>query len=100
MLRAAAARLREGETVTLHPVGQSMAPLIRSHDEVVIVPVQASELKVGQIVLVKVTGQYYLHLIKALDTSQRRVLIGNNHGRINGWTGFANVFGLVSRLQT
>lgn len=38
----------------------------------------------GDIVFCKVKGRYYTHLVKA--KGDRGVLIGNNHGRINGWT--------------
>lgn len=43
------------------------------------------------IVFCKVKGRYYTHLVKA--KGDRGVLIGNNHGRINGWT--KSVFGKI-----
>ena len=50
-----------------------------------------AELKVGDIVLVKVKGRVYLHLIKALRGDQ--YLIGNNKGRINGWVSRQAIYG-------
>ena len=38
----------------------------------------------GDIVFCKVKGRYYTHLVRA--KGDRGVLIGNNHGKINGWT--------------
>lgn len=40
-------------------------------------------LEKGNIVLCKVNGSEYLHLIKAIQG--KRFQIGNNRGRINGW---------------
>jgi hypothetical protein len=42
-------------------------------------------------VAARVAGTVYLHKVTALDG--RRVQIGNNRGRINGWTGREKVFG-------
>ena len=48
-------------------------------------PVDAATIKVGDIVLCKVNGKQYLHLVKAIQG--KRFQIGNNRGRINGWVG-------------
>lgn len=56
-------------------------------------PVDPTTLKPGDIVLCRVKGKEYLHIIKTIDGS--RFQIGNNRGRINGWT--KSIFGkLVS----
>jgi len=39
----------------------------------------------------------YLHLITALEKDS--VQIGNNHGRINGWTPQSNVYGRVRHID-
>ena len=62
-----------------------MTPRIKSGQEVTVVPLGDYVLKEGDVVLCKVKGSYYLHLVKAVDES-RGYQIGNNHGRINGWT--------------
>ena len=54
-------------------------------------PVDATTLKVGDIVLCKVNGYEYLHLIKAIQGS--RFQIGNNRGRVNGWVGGSAIYG-------
>jgi hypothetical protein len=72
-----------------------MVPLIRSKDEVVVSPVNPEAVEVGDIVLCKVSGSVYIHLVKAVDAVKRRVLIGNNRGGTNGWTGYDRVFGIA-----
>ena len=39
MLKQVAQRVADGETVTFRPTGNSMVPLIKSRDEVVVSPV-------------------------------------------------------------
>ncbi|WP_343233266.1 hypothetical protein [Miltoncostaea oceani] len=74
-----------------------MTPRIRSGQEVELAPVSdPSTLRTGEIVLVRVGGSTYLHLIRALERD--RVQIGNNHGRVNGWTSRASVYGRVVRI--
>lgn len=71
-----------------------MSPLIQSGDSVTLEPLGGT-LEVGDIVLVRVAGSVYLHLIKAIRTQKgySRYQIGNNHGRINGWVGIEAVYG-------
>jgi hypothetical protein len=33
--------------------------------------------------------------VKAVDATKQRVLIGNNRGGTNGWTGFDRVYGIA-----
>jgi len=44
-----------------------MVPLIHSRDEVVVSPVDPARVEVGDIVLTKVAGNTYVHLVKAID---------------------------------
>ena len=66
-------------------------------DTVTLVPAAELTLKVGDIVLVRVSGTDYLHLVKAL--SEDRVLIGNNRGGVNGWTNRKNVYGKAVKVE-
>lgn len=68
-----------------------MTPLIKSGQEHVLSPINLSDVEVGDIVFCKVKGT---HLVKA--KGDRGVLIGNNHGKINGWT--KSVFGKVTKI--
>lgn len=88
--------LKEGETSSLRPRGHSMEPIIKSGALVSLSPVLIQDLKVGDIVLCRVMGETYLHLVKALS-SDGRAQIGNNKGRINGWTSI--VYGRVNNIS-
>ena len=86
--------LKNGKTATIKPRGNSMKPKVHDGDEVILEP--AVELSVNNIVLVKVRGRHYLHLIKAIDGD--RYLIGNNRGHINGWVGRSAIYGKVTQI--
>lgn len=78
-------RLAAGETITGYSEkGSSMTPLIKSGEAVTLEPVAFAEVKVGDIVLCRVSGRRYLHKVTALGP--RGVQISNNHGHVNGWT--------------
>ena len=84
------ARLARGETVRFRPRGHSMRGKIESGQLVTVEPT-AGPLEVGDIVLCKVHGQEYLHLIKAVQGE--RYQIGNNRGKVNGWVSRGAIFG-------
>lgn len=86
-------RLSKGEQVNIRPSGSSMTPRIKSRQEITIAAVDVEGLKVGDVVLARVSGRYYIHLISAIDGD--RVQISNNHGHVNGWTHKTKVFGKV-----
>ena len=86
-------KLNEGETVSFKPRGNSMKPKINSGDLITVSP-DISDISKGDIVFCKVKGKYYVHLIKAV--SKNRFQIGNNHGRVNGWT--KQVYGKVIEI--
>lgn len=91
------AKLKEGETVSFRPRGNSMSPKIESGQLCTVVPTTADELEVGDIVLCKVGGAEYLHLIKAIQGE--RYQIGNNRGRINGWVTMGSIYGRLLRVE-
>lgn len=92
------ARLQAGETVSFRPRGHSMRPRIRSGQLCTVAPVSEPEaLKIGDIVLCKVRGAQYLHLIKA--RRQGRFQIGNNRGGINGWIGAEAIYGRCLKVD-
>ena len=93
----AIARLQAGETATLRPRGHSMAGRVNDRDVVTVAPYTATEPRVGDIVLVKVKGREYLHLVKAQQGE--RYLIGNNRGGINGWVNRAAIYGQAVRVE-
>lgn len=71
-----------------------MVPLIRSRQLVTVAPVDPTKVQVGDIVLARVAGTTYLHLVSAVDTGRGRVQISNNRGRVNGWTDHARLYGI------
>lgn len=93
-LDAVAARVAAGNTVDFRPRGGSMVPLVRSGDLVTVAPVVPARVETGDIVLVRVAGTTYLHLVSAVDHERQRVQISNNRGRVNGWTGHSRVYGI------
>ena len=92
-------RLQKGETVQIRPSGHSMTGKINHRDLVTVAPVDPDDLAVGDIVLVRVKGNVYLHLIKAID-NQKRFLIGNNRGKLNGWVGRNAIYGKAISVET
>ena len=87
--------LKDGHTCLLTGYGQSMVPILKSGQSVLVIPVDDTvELKKNDIVFCKVGGHYYLHKIVAIKNGNRYT-IGNNHGHINGTIGRNNIFGLV-----
>ena len=87
--------LKTNKTVTFTAHGNSMSPRIENKEEVT-VSSNISNLAVGYIVLCRVKGNYYLHLIKAIKVVKnkgKRFLIANNKGRENGWIGQSSIFG-------
>ena len=91
------AKLKEGETVSFRPRGNSMSGKIESGQLCTVEPVASETLEVGDIVLCKVNGSEYLHLVKAIQGP--RFQIGNNRGRINGWITSNSIFGRCVRVE-
>ena len=90
-------RLKKGETVQFRPRGNSMSGKIESGQLCTVVPLKPDDLSIGDIVLCKVNGCQYLHLIKAKQGS--RFQTGNNRGRINGWIGSNGLYGKCVRIE-
>ena len=91
-------RLKQGETVEFRPRGHSMSGKIESGQLCKVEPViDISTLAAGGIVLCKVRGREYIHLIKAVRGSQYQ--IGNNRGGINGWITANAIFGRCTEVS-
>ena len=89
------ARLQSGEVVSFRPRGTSMMPRIASGQLCTVEPVTVAALDVGDVVLCKVGGAEYLHLVKAIQGD--RVQIGNMRGGVNGWT--TAVYGRLVKVE-
>lgn len=93
-----AEHLRAGEECIVVGFGQSMTPILKSGQPVKCIPVtEDTELKNGDIVLAKVNGHFYLHLIHSIKHN-KTYLIGNNHKHMNGWVGRNNIYGKVVEI--
>lgn len=91
------AKLKDGETVSFRPRGNSMKGKIESGQLCTVEPVAPEKITVGDIVLCKVNGREYLHLVKAIQG--QRFQIGNNRGRINGWITANSIFGKCVSIE-
>lgn len=90
----AIAELKEGREAKLCPKGHSMSGKIESGDTVTVTP--GIEPKKGDIVLCKVRGNVYVHLVLAINKDSYQ--IGNNRGHINGWCSRNAIFGIVTKI--
>jgi hypothetical protein len=90
-------KLQRGETVSFRPRGASMEGKISSGQLCTVEPVDVASLEVGDIVLCRVRGAEYLHIVKAIDGT--RFQIGNNRGHINGWIGPKAIFGKCTKVE-
>src|SRR5919197_5891620 len=91
-------KLKKGEIVSFRPRGNSMSGKIESGQLCTVEPVDPETLRVGDIVLCKVNGREYLHLVKAIQG--KRFQIGNNRGRINGWVSAGAIFSKCVAVET
>jgi hypothetical protein len=75
-----------------------MTGRVNHRDTVTISPYGEAQPQVDDVVLVKVKGREYLHLVKAKQGE--RYLIGNNRGGLNGWVGRHAIFGHAVRVES
>jgi len=91
------ADLQTGKTVSFRPRGNSMVPKINSGDLCTVKPYTSTHvLAKGDIVLCKVNGTQYLHLVTGVRSNQ--VQISNNKGHVNGWTSLSNIYGVLTSV--
>lgn len=90
--------LAKGDNVKVTPHGNSMQPLVNSGDTVELKPAKDQEIAAEDIVLVKVKGKVYLHLVTAMRDEQYQ--ISNNHGYVNGWVPRDKIYGIAIRIES
>ena len=92
------ARLQAGETVSFRPRGHSMTGIVNNGQLATVAPLtDADSIAKGDVVLCRVRGAEYLHLVKACGAQGYQ--IGNNRGGVNGWTPRKNIFGRLIDVQ-
>jgi SOS-response transcriptional repressor LexA len=94
-------QLQAGKKTSICPKGNSMRGKVESGSTVQLEPCKADDLAPGDIVLVRVKGRVYLHLIKAirLNKGKTSFQIGNNVGGINGWVGPSAIYGKAIKIS-
>ena len=96
--KVSAEHLKNGEVCRLIGIGNSMLPILKSRQPVLVEPVtEETPLSKKDIVFCKVKGHYYLHLIHSVRNNNM-FLIGNNHGHMNGWINRNSIFGKVIEI--
>lgn len=88
--------LQMGKIVKFRPVGKSMTGKIESGQLCTVSP-DLTNLIVGDIVLCKVNGSQYIHLISSIKDGKFQV--SNNKGRINGWIELKSIFGKCIKVE-
>ena len=92
-------QLQKGKTVQFRPRGNSMQPKVPSGKLCTVEPVdEQTIIEVGNVVLCKVNGEEYLHLVKAVG-SDGQYQIGNNKGRNNGWIAKDKIYGRRVKVE-
>ena len=85
------------EEVKIRPRGNSMEPLVRSGQLVILKPMDHDPVP-GEVVLVTIRGNVMLHKVLAVDGD--RYQIGNNHGHVNGWAHRSKVWGYMAKASS
>lgn len=78
--------LLDGKCIISREPGNSMTPKLQSREPVILEPMSDWNMfKKDDIAYVKIKGKYYTHLVYGVD-KEKGLLIGNNHGHVQGWT--------------
>ncbi|HEY0073343.1 MAG TPA: S24/S26 family peptidase [Abditibacteriaceae bacterium] len=97
----AASQLICGETIEIKPQGGSMTGRINNGDTVTLSPCNVSELKTDDIVLVRIRGRRFQHIVlhQILQCDGKRFLIGSFQGRVDGWVQANDIFGKAIEIK-
>jgi len=91
-------QLGAGEEVSFRPKGNSMTGKIESGQLCTLSP-NVSNLATHDIVLCRVKGAHYLHLISAIKGSPPKYQISNNKKHVNGWISKSAIFGKLIKID-
>lgn len=79
-------KLEKGECIISREPGNSMTPKLQSREPVILEPMNDWNMfEKDDIAYIKIHGNYYTHLVYGVD-KEKGLLIGNNHGHVQGWT--------------
>ena len=82
--------------MSFRPRGHSMRGKIESGQLCTVAPIASPPVE-GDIVLCRVRGAEYLHIVRAIRGDQFQ--IGNNRGGVNGWVTQSAIFGRLVRVE-
>lgn len=94
-------KLQQGETVKFRPHGTSMSGKVESGQLVTVEPLDDPHtLQVGDIVLCKVKGTQYLHMIMKIKGKNEEFEIGGyNRNFTNGWISANQIYGKCVKVE-
>lgn len=95
-------QLAAGNSVKFRPRGSSMSGKIESGQLVTVVPISDCKLlKVNDIVLCKVKGNQYLHMIMKIKGNNESFEIGGyNRNFTNGWINSGQIYGKCVKVES
>ena len=75
---------------------------ISDGDLVTLEPYQGTIPGIGDMVLARVSGRRFEHLVlhQILAQEADRFLVGNNHGRADGWVMADDIYGRVTKVES
>jgi hypothetical protein len=91
-------KLAAGEIVQFRPRGNSMQPKIKSGQLCTVEPLGDYVVEKNDIVLCKVGGSVYLHIVSAVKP-ERSYQISNNRGHVNGWISRNSIYGRLTKIE-
>jgi len=95
-MKSVLAELALGNDVQLVGKGDSMDPIIKNRETVMITPYDGRLLKTGDIVLVRMNSKFLTHQV--LEAKDGTFLIGNAKGKTDGWVSGDAILGLIIRI--
>ena len=97
----ARAALQKGLSVQVRPRGHSMTGRVSDGDLVTLTPCRAEELAAGDIVLVRIQGKRFSHVVLhgILAVEGTKFLIGSHQGRVDGWVNHDEIYGIATKVE-
>jgi hypothetical protein len=91
-------RLQNGLPAEVRPRGHSMTGLISDGDLVTLEALLSHELAPGDVVLVRVPGKRYSHVVlhMVIGVDAGKFLIGSHQDRVDGWVDRADIYGFAT----
>ncbi len=91
------AQLCKGNTVAFRPRDPSMVGRIPAGQKCTIAPVDPAALEIGDIVLCRVKGAEFLHVVKGIDGDLFQ--IADCKGGVKGWSTGDDIFGRCIKME-